>query len=370
MLETLSLSFGQIHFAGADLGDERLSRRLPQLVDAIVAHPAGSLPDKLPKGGDCEAFYRLCDAKRVTHEALLAVHRARTLQILQETRKFLLVVHDGTEFDFTRHRSLTELGQIGNGGGRGFVAHNSLVVDPQEGGVLGLAGQILHTRHQVPPNESMTDKRARESRESRLWLQGTEGLPSSRYVVDVCDRLADTFEFLEHESQSGRTFVIRSARDRKMLIGHANPATTSSPLQDLHRYARTLPALATSEATARVDECVLEERRKAQQQGSTKPIDGYRQASLKISAGPVMLMAPRNRRGEHGKGPLSVWIVRVWEPDPPPGCEALEWFLLTNHRVKTAADARRVKSWYEWRWVVEVVQAEYASSARLYQRAA
>lgn len=352
-MENSSKSFGQIHFAGADLGDERLSRRLPQLVDALVEHPAGTLPDKLPKGGDCEAFYRLCDAEGVTHKSVLAPHLARTLQILQDSRKFLLVVHDGTEFDYTQHRSLTGLGQIGNGGGRGFVAHNSLVVDPQEGGVLGLAGQILHTRPKVPANESMIARRARESRESRLWLKGTEGLPSNRFIVDVCDRLADTFEFLGHELKSGRTFVIRSARNRKILIGHGSSTPSTKPSQKLHRYAQTLPVLATSQTTARVDEDVLKERRQAREQGSKKPIDTYRQVTLNISAGPVTLTAPRNRRGEHTKDPLQVWIVRVWEPDPPPGCEALEWFLLTNHAVKTAADARRVKSWYEWRWVVE-----------------
>ena len=59
-------------------------------------------------------------------------------------------------------------------------------------------------------NEGVAAKRARESRESRLWLKGTDGLPDNRKVVDVCDRGSDTFEFLEHEANSGRTFVIRS----------------------------------------------------------------------------------------------------------------------------------------------------------------
>ena len=349
-MESVQRSFGQIHFGNVSLGDLRRNRRLPQLVDAMVKHPGGTLPEKLSRPADLEAFYRLCSAKDVTHATVLGSHRALVLQKLHSTRKFLLVVHDGTELDFSSHESLQKLGQIGNGNGRGYIGHNSLVVDPQQGTVLGLANQILHTREEVPEHEGVAAKRARESRESRLWLKGTEGLPDNPKVVDVCDRGSDTFEFLEHEAHSGRTFVIRSRCDRVMLLGHNDEEAERS---SLHAYARTLPAEATSRATVRVDEDVLRERRAAKRQGSSAPIATYREARLCLSAAPVRLVAPHVKRGEHGNSPLCVWIVRIWEPDPPPGCEAVEWLLLTNHPIHTPADMRRVKSWYEWRWVVE-----------------
>jgi len=349
-MESAQKSFGEIHFGNVSLGDLRRNRRLPQLVDAMVKHPGGTLPEKLSRPADLEAFYRLCSAKDVTHATVLGSHRALVLQKLHSTRKFLLVVHDGTELDFSSHESLQKLGQIGNGNGRGYIGHNSLVVDPQQGTVLGLANQILHTREEVPEHEGVAAKRARESRESRLWLKGTEGLPDNPKVVDVCDRGSDTFEFLEHEAHSGRTFVIRSRCDRVMLLGHNDEEAERS---SLHAYARTLPAEATSRATVRVDEDVLRERRAAKRQGSSAPIATYREARLCLSAAPVRLVAPHVKRGEHGNSPLCVWIVRIWEPDPPPGCEAVEWLLLTNHPIHTPADMRRVKSWYEWRWVVE-----------------
>ncbi len=349
-MESVQRSFGEIHFGNVSLGDLRRNRRLPQLVDAMVKHPGGTLPEKLSRPADLEAFYRLCSAKAVTHATVLGSHRARVLQKLHSTRKFLLVVHDDTELDFSSHESLQKLGQIGNGNGRGYIGHNSLVVDPQQGTVLGLANQILHTREEVPEKEGVAAKRARESRESRLWLKGTEGLPDNPKVVDVCDRGSDTFEFLEHEANSGRTFVIRSRCDRVILLGHDDEAAERS---SLHAYARTLPAEATSRATVRVDEDVLRERRAAKRQGSSAPIATYREARLCLSAAPVRLVAPHVKRGEHGNAPLCVWIVRIWEPNPPPGCEAVEWLLLTNHPIHAPADMRRVKSWYEWRWVVE-----------------
>jgi len=50
---------------------------------------------------------------------------------------------------------------------------------------------------------------------------------------------------------------------------------------------------------------------------------------------------------------LKVWIVRVWEVDPPEGQEALEWILITNEPVKSFAAAYRVVGWYECRWIIE-----------------
>ena len=341
-----------MHFGTVDLVDERRNRRLPLLVDALVEHPGGTLPEKLPQPADLEAFYRLCDVEEVTHEAVLASHRQLVLQKLQSTRKYLLIVHDATELDYSSHHSLARLGQIGNGHGHGYVVQNALVVDPQQGAVLGLVNQILHVRAKVPQNEKVAAKRKRKSRESRLWLRGTEGLPSHPHVVDVCDRGADGFEFIEHEVRSHRTFVVRAHHDRNILIGH-DPQTTQTG--SLLAYARTLPVLCTDETVVRINSSSGKNRRGdgISQPQDSRPPATYRTARLSISAAPVRLMSPHVRRGEHGRDPLSVWIVRIWESDPPAGCKPLEWFLITNHPIEEATAARRVKTWYEWRWVIE-----------------
>jgi hypothetical protein len=335
-------SFGQMHFGAVELGDQRRNRRLPRLADELVRHPGGTLPEKLPKPEDLEAFYRLCAADDVTHAAVLAPHRERVLQKLQTSLKTLLVVHDATEFDFSSRTSLKHLGQIGNGLGRGYIVQQSLVVDPERGTVEGLANQILHTRADVPKEEGVAAKRERESRESLLWLRGTEGLPARRQVVDVCDRGADTFEFLEHESQSGRTFVVRVQHDRAIQPGHADAdAETIS----LFEYVRSLPAQGSGQVPLR-----LPAKQRAK---SKRDLPATRIAQLQMSAAPIRLAAPHVHRGFHGNDALVLWVVRIWEPDPPEGCEPLEWILFTNHPCPTVRAIRVVKGWYEWRWVIE-----------------
>lgn len=342
-------SFGELNFGGADLGDERRSRRLCQLVDEIQKHPGGTLPQKLPRPEDIEAFYRLCNAEDVTHEAVMRPHRQRTLQFLQESDHFVLAIHDATELDYTTHTTLTDdLGQIGNGTHRGYIAQNTLVADPDHGVVVGLANQILHVRPKVAKKESQAKKRSRDDRESLLWLKGTAGLPARREVVDVCDRGADTFEFLEHETHSGRTFVIRSARNRSIICGHESGGTTSY----LHNYVRTLPELGSCELAVSQKTIIKGTKRKGRGK-TTKTIRTKRIARLSVSSAPVMIQAPKGKKGHHGNNPILVWVVRVWEANPPQGEKPLEWILITNHPVVTAKDAFLIKNWYEWRWTVE-----------------
>ncbi len=76
-------SFGEMHFGCAHLGDSRRTKRLAACADAMCRHPGGTLPDKFRSPADLKAFYRLCNCPHVTHQAVLAPHRERTLEIIR-----------------------------------------------------------------------------------------------------------------------------------------------------------------------------------------------------------------------------------------------------------------------------------------------
>ena len=347
-MNSVMKSFGEASFAKAQLGDKRRTRRLVVTADLMQRRPGGSLPQKLNNPNDLRAFYRLMNCEQLTHESILAPHRNATFdKIARRGRKPVLVVHDATHLDFTNHRSLQdELGQIGNGRRCGYIVQNSLAVDPGTRQVLGLCNQVLHQRATVADKETTAQKRRRQSRESRLWLRGTEPLPASWQLVDVCDQGADTFEFFEHEANSGRRFVIRAAYDRGISIGHGEAAT--SPTSLLRTYAATLPAAGTW--TLAVTSTVKQKKPKGKKKTVRRTA---RQAKMAVSFAPVRIKPPGRKSGDHGNEPLTVWIVRVWEKNPPEGQERLEWFLITNEPVECFADAYRVVDWYECRWIVE-----------------
>lgn len=334
-------SFGEMNFGAAVLGDKRRTKRLVNVANRIAAHPEGTLPHKLGDPANYQGMYRLCKCPEVTHQAVLETHRQLTLQKMQTCEDTVLVIHDTTELDYTSRTSLhDELGQIGDGGGRGYECHNSLAVTAGTGELLGLANQILHHRVDVPANEGVAAKREREDRESRLWLLGSQAIgsrPPEQQWVDVCDRGADTFEFLDDADQRGRQYIVRSNHNRAILVGHSDVPGQDSQRGLLHDYARGLEAIA-----GRVISVPAAEGRKA------------RRAKCLISVAAVRILPPHIKRGHYRRKPLCMWVVRVWEIDAPADVkEPLEWILLTNVPTSSVDDVVERIHWYERRWIVE-----------------
>ena len=248
----------------------------------------------------------------------------------------VLLVHDFTELDYTGLRSRADLGQIGNGSGRGYECLNSLAIDARTRQVLGLANQRLHRRATVPDQETREQRRQRESRESRPWKQAVTDIgpaPADVCWVHVSDRASDTLEYLDAIAASGGSFVVRSQHDRLIFAGH----TLETASHKLQSYARALPAVGrrTVEVAAR---------------------DGQpaRTATVKVAWAPVRLRPPKQPRGDYRPQALAVWVIRVWESEPPPGVtEGIEWLLLTNIALVRLAEAERCIDWYGCRWIVE-----------------
>jgi hypothetical protein len=166
-----------------------------------------------------------------------------------------------------------------------------------------------------------------------LWIKGTVHLPHERRLVDVADQGADTFEFLEHEYLSGRTFVIRAYKTRKVQSSHDG----NGPMRELNDYAESLPEL------GRFDMDVQPQAGRASRKS----------AEFVMRGGTVLVHPPHVKSGVHGDQPLRLYVVLVKETHPPSNEKPIEWLLLTNEVVQRFEDAWRVTGWYEGRWIVE-----------------
>jgi hypothetical protein len=332
-MEPQADSFGLRNFATLDLGHERRTARLVAAIDCMCRHPGGTLPDKLNRPADLRAFYRLMRRPEVTHAALLGSHADCTRARIAEQDVDVLILHDATELDFTSKTTVSaHLSQIGMGTRRGYICHNSLAVRADTGAVLGLASQILHHRARVAEKETPKQKRQRTDRESRLWVQGAQAsgpAPAGVRCVDVSDRLSDTFEYMAFEVENGRHFVLRQKENRRL----------HSPLAGQHYLEAAAQALPAQAGRAlRV---------------LASPGRSARHTTVQIAFAPVQLAVPGERHGDYAARPLHLWLVRVWEPTPPAGEEPLEWILLTNVPVASAADAQERIAWYEQRPIIE-----------------
>jgi Transposase DNA-binding len=334
-MTTTVATFGAVHFGGANLNDPRRTRRLVRLADRVYRHPGGTLPAKLHEPRDYKALMRLVNRPEVTHAAVLEPHARQTRARMEQAAGVVLVVHDTTELDYSGLRSIPDLGSLGNGGGRGFLCHNSLAFDPARHEVLGLVHQVLHRRRRVGRQEKVRAKRERADRESRLWVRGLTAVgpaPAGCRWVHVADRGADTFECLANAQAQGQEFVVRSQTNRSIRRGH----DPQGPADYVHSYARTLPGCGRREVVV-----------------SARPGQAERTATVAVAFAPVLLWPPHVRRGQYEKRPLPLWVVRVAEVDPPAGVKPLEWILLTNSPVATLEDAWERVAWYECRWVIE-----------------
>jgi hypothetical protein len=320
--------------AHTQLGDQRRTARLVDTARRISSHPGGSLPQKLADPAAYRATLRLMNHPGVTHPAVLQPHLQATRDRARRATGTVLFLQDITELDYSNQQTLASMGQIGNGGGWGYECHNALAVEAASGELLGLACQQLHNRVRKPAGEGVAASRERLSRESLLWVKAAQQIgpaPAGCHWVDVCDRGADTFEFLEYEVRHARHFVIRSTHSRALEVEVAGQPHL------LHDLLRALPAQVGW--TAAVSANRGQPRRTARLQGAWAA---------------VTLRAPHVRKGRHSRESLPVWALRVWEVAAPPEVtEPLEWLLLTDEPIADAGVARRRVGYYEQRPCVE-----------------
>jgi hypothetical protein len=267
---------------------------------------------------------------------LIAAHAARTRQLIERSAGVVLIIHDTTEVDFSGLESVQGLGQIGHGGCRGFLCHNSLAYDYDAGEVLGLAGQLIHVRRQVAKGESPKAKREHPGRESRLWKRGWEAVgppPPGGRRVNLADRGADIFEFIEPMQWCGDQYVIRSKSNRNVELDDGRGGVVKAKLHD---FARSLPALGERSVAV-----------------STNRGHAGRTARVAVSAAAVSIRPPHFARGEHSARNLPAWVIYVHELEAPAGETPLEWVLLSNVAAPDFERAGERVDWYACRPIVE-----------------
>ena len=327
----VGMTFGEAQFGAAQLGDRRRTARLVELANRMANHPGGTLPDKVNSPASLKGLYRLMDCAEVTHRSVLEAPRQRTLEQMAAAEGTVLVIHDGSELDFTGLKSIATLGQIGNGGNRGYVAHNVLAVVAETREVLGLAFQHLAKRPKVTQKETRKERQQRADRESRWWKTASKQIPApapGRLQVEVADRAPTCWSsWILWSPRGSTTWCVRST-------------TAAFPWETgRKRSCTTLPA------NFRKEDAVLWKWRR-------RP-DVRRTATVAVSWAKVTVLIPKQPRGEVRGVPLTTWVVRVAEIDPPADVEPLEWILLTNVPVNDLADANERIDWYRCRWIVE-----------------
>jgi hypothetical protein len=323
---------------GADLGDERLNRRLGLLADAVAEAPGAGFPKALDDA-ELEAAYRFFGNDRVTSEAILAPHFRQSARRAGELGR-VLVVHDTTQFEFGGQKKREGLGRLIRPG-QGFFGHFSLAVAADGTrkplGLLNVETVFRLDRAKPKAERCKADNRG-ESMRWRNGIEASEALLSGRaQAIHVMDREGDSYAILSALDAAKRSFVIRSFQDR-ILAGEED--------------AR-LRATASKARVALQREVPLSPRPRIKgPKGERHPARRYRMAKLSFAA--VSVQLPRTKDAATAVPPtIPVNVIHVFEKRPPPGEPAVEWFLLTDLPVDSPEAIALIVDCYRGRWIIE-----------------
>ena len=343
-----TLAFVAREFGRTDLGDERLRRRLVQIVVDLTEDPGRSIPQASGRWASTKGAYRFFSNPRVTREGVMKGHWEQTSERIQ-CRDAVLVVEDTTFLNFSHHPKTKGLGKIGNQRAanqlQGVLVHSALAVDVVNHQVLGLIGQEVIVRKEYQSSgESPEAKRVRP-RESGKWMTSARGViqrvGKADSLIFTFDREGDVFEVVEELQQRGARYVIRAAWNRRIEGAEALPAYL---LDQVHRE----PILGEMDVEV------------AGKEGRTA-----RRTKLKLRSGTYRVKPPkRSERSE----PVEVRMVCATEENPPAGVDPLEWMLLTTEPIQTAEDVQKVVRHYTGRWKIEEWHKVLKTGCRIEER--
>jgi hypothetical protein len=323
-------------FGGAELGDPRRTDRLVKIATALGENPGISLPASMRNWAETQGAYRFLGNEAMTHEQIMMPHWVQT-RSEAERRSQVLMIGDTTEANLSSHKSTTGLGPVGRGNkAQGFFIHSVLAVDAKDKQLLGCMGQEPFVREPAPEKETKAERKARW-RESQIWEQSIERIgpvPAGTQWIYVGDRGSDIFRFWQRCEQLGYDFVTRVAQNRNILVEGEEEQEDPT--------AEHLKTLARKLASQGVKVLVVPAERGRPE----------REALVHISWSEVTIQPPVDGTALEQSG-MKVCVVRVWEPEPPEGVEALEWILVTSMTVSTMEDAWQCITWYKWRWLIE-----------------
>jgi len=297
-----------------------------------------------------KAAYRLLDCEHVTHQSVLGGHFEVVRRRLQEPGVYLLI-EDSTTAGFPGLTQARGLGPIGKSSTRGLWLHSNLALrwdEPSDScDILGLLGQRAWARPPQRPagrpkgtgrgKESNSARQKRGDRESRRWAAALADLPPrgglTQYIY-VADRESDIYEVMQDCRSHGVAMVIRASHPRALAGEFAGV--------DL------LSAVAGAAVLGTADAEISRENRTARVE--------LRSVSVELRGPP----RPGGRLPD-----LAINVVQATETDPPEGCEAVSWTLLTTLPVGTLEQCRRVVNIYRRRWVIEELHKAMKTGLRL-----
>ncbi|WP_405629600.1 IS4 family transposase [Pseudoalteromonas sp. Ld20] len=322
--------WAQMIFGQANLGDPRRTKRLVQLTSDMASNTSSSIVKACGSSDKIEGAYRFIRNENISPEDMANAGFKHTHDIMQQ-RPLVLAIQDTTGLTF-KHNVVQELGDVccsknGKTKTRTLYAHSTLVLDAHTEQTIGLANQHYFYRDKaVKGTPTEQQNRPFEEKETYRWKACFEKIKAKvngvSNVIDVCDREADIYEYLDYHIQHKHRFLVRAKENRVLL----------DPNSKLKSLIETSP-----------QQCSYSVEIK--QRGGRKA----RKAHLMLSYESVVIKKP-----QLGEGAASLKVnVIICKKKNTDVEDPLCWVLYTNEAINNPEDALKIVRYYELRWRIE-----------------
>jgi hypothetical protein len=336
---------------GCDFGDRRLGKRFEKLLTALAGRIGNSLPVACQDWANTKAAYRFLTNERVSEQEILAGHFQSTRERVKATEGPILVLHDTTEFSFTRQEQtaiglLRKLPVQSAFGSRvlacGILMHSSLAVTT-DGVPLGLGAIKFWTRKRFKGTDALKRKINPtrvpiETKESIRWLENlqhsTALVGEPQRCIHIGDRESDIYELFCLAQKEKTQFLLRMCVDR--LAGDGT----------------TLISKLLAQAPVKGPHCLQVTNKQGKQ----------REAKLEIKFLPLVVHPPQYKKRAYPA--LSLTVIEARERGRVKKAERIVWKLITNLPVRSLRAAIEKLSWYAMRWKIETFHKILQSGCR------
>jgi hypothetical protein len=344
-------SWCETELASLDLDEVRREQRAVKILQARWAQPQAGFFGSFPTWAEAKGAYGWIEHKRapVSLERVLEAH-AETTQARMAAEAWVLLPQDTTTLNYSGLRRTQGLGPIGEPIGQGLWLH-SLLACRVDGVPLGVLQAQCWARPQpcleLPEDQRGRNAKSTDEKESGRWIEGlhtaasaARRMPQTQLVV-ITDREGDLYE-LHDAVQVGPAnlhILVRAQHDRN-LESH----------QHLWDFMAAQPVGESRDVEV-----------------PRQPGQPARRATVQVRWSAVEIQAPKVGC-KKGWPSLRLWAVWVYEPHPDPGAEPLDWMLLTDLPVTTAAEAWEKVQWYRVRWCIEEWHRALKSGCKVEER--
>ena len=326
--------WAQLVFGNADLGDPRRTRRLTQLANDMASNAGSSIVKASETPAKIEAAYRFIRNEQICPQTIAESGFIQTSDVIKQL-PLVLAIQDTTGLTF-KHSVCEELGDVSCANTlqkpskiktRTLYAHSTLAIDAGNENVIGLLDQYYWFRKtKVKGTREQQQHRPFVEKESYRWQQTLIDIKARTgdlsNVLNICDREADIYEYMDYQKTEGHRFLVRAKEKRKLIEPSCNLTQLIESTQGQCCYTVDVKQRAGRKA---------------------------RQAQMTLSYQSIKISKPKRATGQNE---LAVNVIICQEKESTSE-SPLCWVLYTTEPISTADDAQKLVRYYELRWRVE-----------------